>query len=156
MRASPLGQAVEVGVGVGKEGGLGGLGLFGLLPARAAQQVVDQGLGVDLLLNEQGRGVDDKVRPVLLILAAPDKLGVEVAIARGLLVRERIAVHAALVRNADGLLCLLVEDGLELCGGDIGALRLIVGECGDFFGGGFLLRLFGHGRGFPSTDTINR
>jgi hypothetical protein len=53
----------------------------GRLPGALAQQVVDQHLGVDLLLDVERRGVDDEVRPVLLILAAPDQLRVQVAVA---------------------------------------------------------------------------
>ena len=59
-----------------------------------AQQVVDQHLGVDLLLDVERRRVDDEVAPVLLILAAPDELRVEVAV-------------AALVGDADRGLLLL-------------------------------------------------
>jgi hypothetical protein len=68
-------DAVEVGEEIG------GL-LARLLPALAgpAQEVVDEGLGVDLLLDVEGRGLDDEVAPVLLVLAAPDELGVEVAV----------------------------------------------------------------------------
>jgi hypothetical protein len=47
-----------------------------------AQQVVDQHLGMHLFLDVERRGVDDEVAPVLLILAAPDELRVEVGIAR--------------------------------------------------------------------------
>ena len=49
---------------------------------RLPQQVVDQHLGVDLLLDVERRRVDDEIAPVLLVLAAPDELRVEVAVAR--------------------------------------------------------------------------
>jgi hypothetical protein len=71
-----LRDAVEVGEEVGDL-------LAGLLAAlaRLAQQVVDEGLGKDLLLDVKRRGLDDEVAPVLLVLPAPDALGVEVAVA---------------------------------------------------------------------------
>ena len=50
-----------------------------------AQQVVNERLGVDLFLDVERRGVDDEVGPILLILAAPDELGVEVGVATGVL-----------------------------------------------------------------------
>jgi hypothetical protein len=37
---------------------------------------------MDLLLNVERRGVDDEIAPVLLILATPDELGIEVGVAR--------------------------------------------------------------------------
>jgi hypothetical protein len=46
---------------------------------------------VDLLLDVERRRVDDEIAPVLLVLAAPDELRVEVAV-------------AALVGDADGVL----------------------------------------------------
>jgi hypothetical protein len=42
--------------------------------AAFAQQVVDQRLGMDLLLDIERRCMDNQIRPVLLILAAPNKL----------------------------------------------------------------------------------
>src|SRR5690606_6240554 len=41
---------------------------------RAAHEIVDDRLGVDLLLNVERRRVDDEVGPILLVLAAPDEL----------------------------------------------------------------------------------
>jgi hypothetical protein len=81
-----LGDAVEVGEQVG----LGADFFFAPL-ARLLEQVVDQHLGVDLLLNVERRRVHHETRPVLLVLAAPDQLRVEVAV-------------AALVGHADGAL----------------------------------------------------
>lgn len=42
-------------------------------------------------LDEKRRCVDDEVGPVLLVLAALDELGVEVAVPPGLPIRERPA-----------------------------------------------------------------
>ena len=39
-------------------------------------QVVDERLGMHLLLDEERWGGHDKVRPVLIVLATPDKLRV--------------------------------------------------------------------------------
>jgi hypothetical protein len=74
---------------------------------------------VDLLLDVEGRGLDDEVAPVLLVLAAPDELGVEVAI-------------AALVGDAQRLLGLLLDDRLVLGGRDVPALGLGVAVGLDF------------------------
>ena len=52
-----------------------------LAAAGEAHQVVHQDFGVDLLLGEQRWGGDDQVAVVLLVLAAPDQLRVEVPIA---------------------------------------------------------------------------
>ena len=62
-------DAVEVGVDVVEQvGGVSaGLGAFIRMPF----QVIDDGLGVDLFLDIEGRGLDNQVRPVLLVLAAP-------------------------------------------------------------------------------------
>ena len=61
-------------VEVGEQVGNVGLGLA--LLGRAALQVVDDRLGVDLLLDVERRHVDDEVGPVLPVLAAPDELRV--------------------------------------------------------------------------------
>ena len=73
-----LGDAVEVG----EEVGLSARRPRARAPCVCAQQVVDQHLRVDLLLDVERRRVDDEVAPVLLVLAAPDELRVEVAVAR--------------------------------------------------------------------------
>ena len=62
-------EAVEVGEQVGRVGRR-----FAL--RRAASQVVDDRLRVDLLLDVERRRVDDEVGPVLPVLAAPDELRV--------------------------------------------------------------------------------
>ena len=61
-----------------------GCDLPGVVPALLglAQQIVDQHLGVDLFLDVERRGVDDEIAPVLLILAAPDELRIEVGLRR--------------------------------------------------------------------------
>ena len=74
---SALGHAVEVGEEVGREHPG-----FVLAFLRLAQQVINERLGVDLFLDVERRGVDDEVAPVLLILPAPDELGIEVGVAR--------------------------------------------------------------------------
>ena len=84
-------------------------------PCVCAEQVVDQHLGVDLFLDVERRGVDDEVAPVLLILAAPDELRVEVAV-------------AALVGHAHRALLVLLHDGLIFGRGDVLPLGLVVLE----------------------------
>src|SRR5437879_5488837 len=63
-------------------------------------------LGMDLLLDVERRRLDDEVAPVLLILAAPDELRVEIAV-------------APLVGDAPRLFRLLLDDGLVLRGRDV-------------------------------------
>ena len=101
---------------------------FVLALARLAQQVVDQHLGVDLLLDVERRGVDDEIAPVLLILAAPDELRIEVAV-------------AALIGHADRALLILLQHGLIFGRRDVLPLRLVVLERFDGLGGGLF---FGH------------
>ena len=104
-----LGDAVEVGEEVGREVAVVVLLLLGL-----TQQVVDDGLGVDLFLDVERRGVDDEVAPVLLILAAPDELGIEIAVSG--------------VAEGFGGLLFLFDKGLLLDGRDVFPLGLGVVE----------------------------
>ena len=46
-----------------------------------AQQVGDERLGMDFFLDVEGRDVDHQVVQVLLVLAPPDQLGVQIAVA---------------------------------------------------------------------------
>ena len=62
--------------------------------------------GMDLLLDVERRRVHDQVGPVLLVLAAPDELRVEVAV-------------APLVGHADRVLLVLPHHGLKLGSGNI-------------------------------------
>lgn len=109
-----VGQAVEVG----EEIHLRALSP-GPFPAcergEVALQVVDQHLGVNLFLNVERRCVNNQIRPVLLILATPDKLWVEVAV-------------AALVGHADGSQLFLLHDRLVFGSGYVLARRLVVLE----------------------------
>src|SRR5712692_1788092 len=70
---------------------------------------------MDLLLDVERRRLGDQVAPVLLVLAAPDELGVEVAV-------------APLVGDAQRLFRLLLDDGLVLGGRDVPARRLLVSK----------------------------
>jgi hypothetical protein len=73
------------------------------------QEIVDQHLRVHLLLDVERRRLDDQVGPVLLVLAAPDELRVEIAV-------------PPLILFADRRLLLLVHDRLELGRRDVAAL----------------------------------
>ena len=53
----------------------------GLPAPEPPAQVVDEHLRVDLLLDEERRRLHDEIGPVLRVLAAPDELRVEVAVA---------------------------------------------------------------------------
>ena len=74
------GQAVEVGEEIG-ETGLDVLVLCAAGLLALPHQVVDEDFGVDALLDVERRCVDDEVGPVLLVLAAPDQLRVQIAVA---------------------------------------------------------------------------
>src|SRR5690242_20079106 len=113
-----LGNTVEVGEEVRRERP----GLVGVL-FRHAQQIVDQHLRVDLLLDVERRCMNDEIAPVLLVLAAPDELRVEVGVAP--------------VADFRRPLLLRLENRLELRRGNIYALGLVVRERFDDLRGGF-------------------
>ena len=115
-RGLGIGQAVEIGEHVELRRVFGRLGPVGADPF----QVVDDDLGVDLFLNVQRRGLDDQVGLVLLILAAPDQLWVQIAV-------------AAFVGELDRRLVLIPHDGLELRRRNVLA-RGVVGEGFDLDG----------------------
>ena len=108
-----LRQAVEIGEQVGR-----GLRRLVAPALRLAQQVVDQGLGVDLLLDEQRRGLDDQIGRVLFVLAAPDQLRVEVAV-------------APLEGDADRRPVLVGHEGLRLGRRRVAPLRRAMRQRGD-------------------------
>jgi hypothetical protein len=45
-------------------------------------QIIDQHLGVDFLLDVKWRHVDHQIGPVLLFLAAPNQLPIEIGVSR--------------------------------------------------------------------------
>jgi hypothetical protein len=112
-------------VGVGEEVGRFAAGVLGIALG-LAEQVVDEGLGVDLFLDvERRRG--DVERDIAL--AASDELGIEIGI-------------ALLVGDLDGLLQRFIDDRLHFRRGDVLAGGVGVGLGGDDLGrgglGGFL------------------
>ena len=115
-----VGQAVEVGeqVGLGLPRGVLAVAAPVLGPA---PQVVDEDLGVDLLLDVEGRRLHDEVGPVLIVLAAPDELRIEVAV-------------AALVGDPDRALLGPAHHRPVLGGRDVLPRRLAVGEALDLPG----------------------
>lgn len=92
-----LRDPVEIGEEVELIAGLAVARLVAIVPGRPtlgpAPQVVDQRLGMHLLLDVERRGVHHQIGPVLLILAAPDELRVQVAIALRLLLGQRISAR---------------------------------------------------------------
>ena len=88
---------------------------FVLALPRLAQQVVDQRLRVDFFLDVERRGVDDEVAPVLLVLPAPDELGIEVACCADL-------------SASGGCSCSFWSTDLILGGRDVLPLGLVVRE----------------------------
>ena len=104
--------------------------------ARHADQVVDEDLRMHLLLDIQGRGMDHQIRPVLLVLATPYQLRVQVRVAR-ILHRHRRLLIVADHRS--------VLDRRNI-------LPLVVGVPNriDGFDGLFIAGLFRHGEGVVS------
>ena len=109
-----VGQPVEVGEQVGLEAGLARCP-FRFRVLGLPEQVGDQRLRVHLLLDEERRRLDHEVRPVLLVLAAPDKLRVEIAV-------------AAFVLDLDRAPVTLRHHRFVLGRRDVPARRLLVGE----------------------------
>ena len=109
-----VGQPVEVGEEVGLEATLARR-LFRLRILGLPEQVGDQRLRVHLLLDEERRYLHHEVRPVLLVLAAPDELRVEIAV-------------AAFVGDLDRPPVAFGHHGFVLGGGDVLARCLPVGE----------------------------
>ena len=109
-----VGQPVEVGEKVGLEAGLA-CRLFRFRVLGLPEQVGDQRLRMHLLLDEERRRLNRKVRPVLLVLAAPYELRVEIAVASFVLDLDRPPVA-------------LGHHGFVLGGGDVPARCLLVGE----------------------------
>ena len=99
-----------------------GVSLAGLVLTllRGAKQIVDQHLRLDLLLDVERRRMNDEIAPILLILPAPDELGIEVAI-------------APLVGHADGADSPFLQYRLILGSGNILPLGLVVLEGFDGF-----------------------
>ena len=89
-------------------------------------QIIDQYLGMHLLLNEQGGSRNDKIGSIALILATPDELWIEIAIPTSIRSAERTAVGT-------------IHDGLELSRRDVLARGGTVGQRGN------LLRWLRHG-----------
>ena len=81
-------------------------------------QVIDEHLGVDLLLDVERRRRHHQVGPVLQVLAPPDQLRVEVAV-------------AALVGHLDRVQLAFRHHRLMLGRGDVSAGGLLVDEGGD-------------------------
>lgn len=134
-----IGQAVEVGEEVGHR-----LGTAVLPRLRLPAQVVDQHLRVHLLLDVERRRGHHEVRPVLLVLAAPHELRIEVAI-------------APLIGDADRRLVRLRHHALELRRGDVLARGVRVRERLDaegFFGHAYSSRRSGFARDFLFSDAI--
>src|SRR5437879_11510090 len=73
---------------------------------RFPEQFVNEHLRLHLFLDVERRGVDDEVAPVLLILAAPDELRIEVAV-------------TSLVGHAYRVLIVFLQDGLVFRSGDV-------------------------------------
>ena len=99
-------QPIEIGKEVELETRLVG-DLIRLHFLAVASQVVDQHLGVDLLLDEERRRLRNEVGGVLLIFAPPDELGIEVTVAPLIGNPERAAVvpfHDSLVLGSGDVL----------------------------------------------------
>ena len=94
--------------------------IFVPLSVSALHQVVDQRLGVNLLLDEERRRLNHEIRPVLRILAAPDQLRIEIAIAALVGNFDRVVLrHQRLVFRRRNVLPrrFLVRQRFDLLGG---------------------------------------
>ena len=76
------------------------------------EEVVDERLGLDLLLDVDGDGEHGEVLPVLLVLAGPDELGIERGVAR--------------VANGPRGVLVLIDEIAQLLGRDVGTLVLVL------------------------------
>ena len=95
----------------------------------AATQVVDQHLGMHLLLDVERRRRNNQIGPVLLVLASPNELRIEVAV-------------PPLVGHADRALLLGAHHRLKLSRGYVLARSLLVRKCFDLLSSLFVLRVF--------------
>jgi hypothetical protein len=108
-------QAVEVGEHVDLLPLTPTLSPVGRGSLSVTQQIVDQYFGMNLFLNIQRRRMNDQVRPILLVLAAPNQLRIEITV-------------AALVGYSDGALLILTHDRLVFSGRDVLARGFVVFE----------------------------
>ena len=90
-------------------------------------EVGDDRLGVDLLLDVDRHRGDGQRLAVLLVLAAPDQLRVEVGVA-GIHLGVLVRIVLAGVGRRRGRRLVLAHQRLQLGGRDVRALGLIVGE----------------------------
>jgi hypothetical protein len=97
---------------------------------RGAQEVVHEHLRLDLLLDIEWRGVDDEIAPILLVLATPDELRIEVGVAR--------------IPDLLWMLLLLFQHGLVLGRRNVLPLGLAVLERLDRLASGPGCRFLGH------------
>src|SRR6266536_4569994 len=104
---NPKRNPVEIRKQIGCE-----LSRFVLTLSGGSQEIIDQHLGMDLLLYVKGWCVDDEIAPVLLILAAPNQLWIEVAI--------------ALIARFDRMLLFFLHYGLIFSGRNVFPLGLIM------------------------------
>ncbi|MDZ7711765.1 MAG: hypothetical protein U5L06_00940 [Rhodovibrio sp.] len=110
---------------------VGFVGLRLALGGGAAAQVLDDRLGVNLLLDVDRHGVDLQAAAVLLVLAAPDQLRVQVRFA-AVELRVFVRVVAIAVLGHRRLALVLTDQPLQLGRGNVGPRRLPVAEGFDF------------------------
>ncbi|OPZ67874.1 MAG: hypothetical protein BWY82_02684 [Verrucomicrobia bacterium ADurb.Bin474] len=129
------GQAIEVA----KQVHLRVAGVIGQF--RLAQQIFDQCLGMDLLLNVERWGLHHKVGPILLVLAPPYQLRIEVTVAG--------------VASFLGRLLLFLHNGFELGRRNVAPLGIVVLERLNRLTGIGSGILFGHGKSYGDPTALN-
>jgi len=116
-------------VEIGKKVGLCFGSLF--VGFSAAQKIVNQNFGVNFFLNVKRRNMNNQLRPVLLVLAAPDNLRIEVAISVFLFFVQ--SVNVARIFYFQRVLRFFLQNRLKFGGRYILPLRFIVRQSFDCF-----------------------
>ena len=77
---------------------------------RLPEQIIDQDFGMHFLLDVERRRLDDEVAPILVVLPSPDKLRIEVRIAR----IAHLFPREVLGRRNVATLVVLMREGFDL------------------------------------------
>lgn len=86
-------------------------------------QIVDQYIGMNFILNEKWWSVDDRVRPILFILAPPNQLWIEVPVSTiiGKALADFLAIFLCLYLSATHLFARYMH-GKKISGRKMGGV----------------------------------
>jgi hypothetical protein len=101
---------------------------------------------MDLFLDVERRRVYHQLTPILLVLAAPDELRIEISVAHHLFLFE--PAHTSILSDFDGLILLLLQNGLVFGSRNIFSFRFVVLERFN----SLLWRCLGHGTSGVKSD----